>query len=273
MKKILALLCCFIFVFSAAACGNENANEAALSQNTKKDESKNDECLFEITDYEISPVATDYYEVIYTIKNISDGPLTFKGISIKEFDSDNTIIGDYYSYNKHAMETEVEPGQSLKLDLTFAYEDEICKIETSKYCYKDENGTLYEERFDEIFTAYINSSDEDEKEISSGDATEVVRQLETILKDDPTYYGCEYNKDLKAYIFKFAEEGIADDYLKSANGLDEFEETVNQLCSTMKESFELSGYDCNVIIYILNDYNRDNILFASMNGITAYSAK
>ena len=109
-------------------------NESPSSSSSAANESY-DSSPFLIESHEIKEPTSPFYHIVYVLENISDRSLVFSGISIKEFDSQNTILGDYYSYNKHAMDTIVEPGQKVRLDLTFSKEDGIARIESDECCF------------------------------------------------------------------------------------------------------------------------------------------
>lgn len=110
---------------------------------------------FQITGFRIEDIGNGFFKGIYTITNNSDKTLIFEGISMKEVNAENTVIGDYYSYNKHAMETELQPGQSLELDMTFNYSDGIQQIESTSYAFKDEGGMIVKGEFSVPYTASI----------------------------------------------------------------------------------------------------------------------
>lgn len=110
---------------------------------------------FQITGFRVEDIGNGFFKGIYTITNNSEKALIFEGISMKELNGENVIIGDYYSYNKHAMETELQPGQSLELEMTFQYADGISQIESANYRYKDGSGTMVEGEFSTPYTADI----------------------------------------------------------------------------------------------------------------------
>lgn len=124
----------------ASGVSNEETNISAKENANNTGVLHSDELI--ITNVEISVTVEPYFEIIYEIKNNTEEVITFEGISIKEYDSNNTILGDYYSYNKNAMETNLDPGQSMKLDLTFSREEGISKVESTEYEFYDKNNNL-----------------------------------------------------------------------------------------------------------------------------------
>ena len=67
-------------------------------------------------------IGNGFFVIKYEIKNNTSENLTFKGISIDEYNIDDVQIKSYKSYNKNATFFEIAPGESGVLELTFAYD-------------------------------------------------------------------------------------------------------------------------------------------------------
>lgn len=158
MKKLYSLLyLLFIVLLSLTLTGCERnfLSSSSTENNLINSESDNITEKFSIISHEIKPDQYGYFEIYYTIQNVSDETLIFKGISIKEFDHADTILNDYYSYNKNAMFTEVNSNQKLRLKLTFDQSDGIARIESFEYVYGRNENELINERFDIKYTVNV----------------------------------------------------------------------------------------------------------------------
>lgn len=101
----------------------------------------------QIVTHSVNDLSSGFFEISYEIKNNTEEKITFKGISMEEYDVNNTIINSYYSYNKNAIHAELEPQQSVLLKLTFSADDPISIVESKKYRYTAADGTLIEGQF------------------------------------------------------------------------------------------------------------------------------
>lgn len=98
----------------------------------------------QISNYTVNDLGSGLFEIVYEIKNNTDNNIVFMGISMKEFDENDTVLNDYYSYNKNAVDTELQPQQSTNLKLTFSNNNGIKKIENTSYRFKTLDGEMIE---------------------------------------------------------------------------------------------------------------------------------
>lgn len=156
MKKLKITLVFVIIsvvaIFASACQYDKSKIENATDTNNTDVSAK-----FEILSHEIENDNYGFYYVTYTIQNVSDETLVFRGISIKEFDSDNTVLNDYYSYNQREIATEMESKQKLKVKLSFSYNDNIAKIESSKYVFDSDSEQFCNEYFKNKYIVEINN--------------------------------------------------------------------------------------------------------------------
>lgn len=105
----------------------------------------------------ISYLDDQFYTVTYEIKNNTNESISFGGISLTEYDINNTILKDYYSYNKNAIDAELQAGQSVQLELTFLSADGISKIESLEYQYINKNGKRITGKFSSPYSVAITN--------------------------------------------------------------------------------------------------------------------
>ena len=96
----------------------------------------------EIVNTSVESIGNGFFVVRYEIKNNTSDNITFKGISIDEYNTDEVQIKSYQSYNKNATFFELAPGNSGIVELTFAYDSGITKIITNSYKYENADGEL-----------------------------------------------------------------------------------------------------------------------------------
>lgn len=95
---------------------------AKSAEELLKDEGLWHEDELEIVNASVESIGNGFFVIKYEIKNNTSENLTFKGISIDEYNIDNVQIKSYKSYNKNATFFEIAPGESGVLELTFAYD-------------------------------------------------------------------------------------------------------------------------------------------------------
>lgn len=96
----------------------------------------------EIVNASVESIRNGFFVIKYEIRNNTSENLTFKGISIDEYNIDDVQIKSYKSYNKNATFFEIAPGDSGVLELTFAYDSGITKAVTNSYEYENADGVL-----------------------------------------------------------------------------------------------------------------------------------
>lgn len=117
------------------------------------------------------------------------------------------------------------------------------------------------------------------QEETNTDMHETVRQL--IENVSSTYFQdvtVLYDEEKNAFIVNVCQEGVAADLVAVKAGTldrdtwDQVADTMAKNCSSMKELAETAELDSNVMLNILNDQNRDNILLSIINGTVIYNA-
>ncbi len=222
-KKIMLLFVCGTLMFAIAGCeasqdvdtseetkeeSEEAATEEIEEEEINQDESEPvDEAKIEIESHEVNSDVDGFFKVKYKIKNIGDEVVTFYGISIKELDEEGDILNDYYSYNKNEIKTELNPEQSVYLELTFSEEDGIAKIESDEVVLYDEDGSIQyiplpETYIVEIETTDVNTEEEEETTVETEDLSEESGETSTFIAQGHTSLfnfmsaclenGCEY---------------------------------------------------------------------------------
>lgn len=123
MKRPVIFLSVIVFVLTFCACNNSNASNSKHIDEIK------------IVSHELKTDSfdDDYFEVKYKIQNTSNEEVTFKGISMLEYDEVGDVLDSYQSYNKASKEVDLEPNQSMYLELTFCKNDGITQIKNKKY--------------------------------------------------------------------------------------------------------------------------------------------
>lgn len=156
MKKI-SLLLILLLCFSLIGCSSQEASSSSVSSTKETSEqqatSKQQEITqkFEILESKVIGSEYGYINTKFKIKNISDQELTFEGIAIRELDANGDILDTWNSYNQNAVEADLEPGQSVYLELSHD-EGEVKSVEITGYTYDTEDETFIEEDFPEKIT-------------------------------------------------------------------------------------------------------------------------
>ena len=73
----------------------------------------------QIVSSSVQPIGNNFFTITYEIQNNTSDNITFKGISMEEYDVANTVLKSYYSYNKNATSYELAPGGKsyVRIDL------------------------------------------------------------------------------------------------------------------------------------------------------------
>ena len=87
-----------------------------------------------------------------------------------------------------------------------------------------------------------------------------------------------YDEETDSYIVNVCQEGVASDLTAVRAGTlerstwDQVVDTMVDDCNSMKSVVETAELDSNVMLNILNDQNRDNVLLSIINGTVIYNA-
>lgn len=173
VKKIVKILSIILMVLGLLFIGiiiySCISPEKSTGSYNNGEETNVTQSKLEIINHEIVRDVDGYYDVVYSIKNISDETLTFVGFSIIELDTKGNINDSYESYNKHSVEVDLKPNQVYDLDLTFSDEDNIDSIESENYVYEDNNGDYVEEEFSQKYVVKIKENKKEDDMVSDED--------------------------------------------------------------------------------------------------------
>lgn len=100
-----------------------------------------------ITNATVNSSGNGFYTISYEIQNATSDTITFRGISIDEYDTENVNLKSYYSYNKNATFFELAPGNSGILELTFSDDSGIARVVSNTYQYTTVDGTIIDGTF------------------------------------------------------------------------------------------------------------------------------
>lgn len=92
------------------------------------------------------------YDIVVTARNDTDETLKFWGLIMNSLDADGNIIDSYRTTQRNSIETEVEPGQSISIPLTFNVSDGVKGVRCTGYLYGESYPELIEGKFSEFFT-------------------------------------------------------------------------------------------------------------------------
>lgn len=144
---------------------------------------------------------------------------------------------------------------------------------TSETTTQEETTTLSETTVQEETTT---AESEEETDI---DTHESVRQLiETVSAMYFQDISVTYDEETDSYIVNVCQEGVASDLTAVRAGTlerstwDQVVDTMVDDCNSMKGVVEKAELDSNVMLNILNDQNRDNVLLSIINGTVIYNA-
>ena len=111
------------------------------------------------------------------------------------------------------------------------------------------------------------------------DTHESVRQLiETVSAMYFQDISVTYDEETDSYIVNVCQEGVASDLTAVRAGTlerstwDQVVDTMVDDCNSMKGVVETAELESNVMLNILNDQNRDNVLLSIINGTVIYNA-
>lgn len=118
-----------------------------------------------------------------------------------------------------------------------------------------------------------------ELEETDVDVYESVRQLiETVSAMYFQDISVTYDEESDSYIVSVCQEGVASDLVAVRAGTldrsawDQVVDTMTDDCNSIKNVVETAELDSNVMLNILNDQNRDNVLLTIINGTVIYNA-
>ena len=144
---------------------------------------------------------------------------------------------------------------------------------TSETTMQEETTTLSETTVQEETTAA------ESEEVTDIDTHESVRQLiETVSAMYFQDISVTYDEETDSYIVNVCQEGVASDLTAVRAGTlerstwDQVVDTMVDDCNSMKGVVETAELDSNVMLNILNDQNRDNVLLSIINGTVIYNA-
>lgn len=144
---------------------------------------------------------------------------------------------------------------------------------TSETTTQEETTTLSETTVQEETTAA------ESEEGTDIDTHESVRQLiETVSAMYFQDISVTYDEETDSYIVNVCQEGVAFDLTAVRAGTlerstwDQVVDTMVDDCNSMKGVVETAELDSNVMLNILNDQNRDNVLLSIINGTVIYNA-
>lgn len=162
MKKRAYILILSAWMLSLSACGNVSTNtgEKVDSSSEKNDEQVSEQKIEDdmvIVSHEIeSDTNSDYYKVIFTVRNETDEKVTYKYIGLREIGEGNIVKDDFNSCNQMSMETELEPNQAALQENMFSYADNLQAIEVDTYCYLDGTGNYIEKNLSEKYVVDVS---------------------------------------------------------------------------------------------------------------------
>ncbi len=115
------------------------------------------------------------------------------------------------------------------------------------------------------------------KVLDPEEAAAMNEAVEKILKEnDLGYQRSEYDEESHVYIYYFDNSKVTTIYLDPKQYdtvVAEFETKMNALCRSVLASWSTAGMDIHTEFIFLNSINTENLLFASFDGYTLYSAK
>lgn len=150
MKK-LSLLLTLLLCFSLIGCSNQQVSTSSINSINGNSQQEKQTQKFKILESKVIGSEYGYINTQFKIKNISNQELTFEGIAIRELDKNGDILESYKSYNQHAVQASLEPGQSIYLKLSHK-EGDVKSLEITGYTYDSEDGTFIDEDFPEKIT-------------------------------------------------------------------------------------------------------------------------
>ena len=109
----------------------------------------------QIVSSSVQPIGNNFFTITYEIQNNTSDNITFKGISMEEYDVANTVLKSYYSYNKNATSYELAPGGKAMLELTFSGDDGISIVTSKKYTYTTSDGKMIEGSFTNPYNVQV----------------------------------------------------------------------------------------------------------------------
>ena len=109
------------------------------------------------------------------------------------------------------------------------------------------------------------------------EAATMNKAVENILADNSLgFQYSEYDEESQVYIYYFNNSKVSSIYLdpkKYEETVNEFETKMNALCRSVLASWSSAGMDIHTEFIFLNSANPENLLFASFDGYTLYSAR
>ena len=110
----------------------------------------------QIVNSQIEQLKNGYYAIEYEIKNNTSREVSFVGITIEEYDSNDTELESGYSYTHKATTFKIQPKATGKLSLIFPEEKGIKRIVSSKYKLKTSTNKNIEGNFSIPYTVYVD---------------------------------------------------------------------------------------------------------------------
>lgn len=108
---------------------------SALDSAEAESESHTDEFTIVDAYLDNSALSYGYFDIVLVVQNNTDETLEFQGVDVAELDADGNILDSYMSYNKNAVDTMVDPGQQLSVQLTCSVDDGIAGVRCTEYEY------------------------------------------------------------------------------------------------------------------------------------------